>query len=82
MFVVAKDFVWRAGVQNGKLVHAAKDFLQLTAEDLASSLPFEPLKAFLKSFLDGTGQGFSSPGGDFSGQAFCFHAFDTKRHSM
>jgi hypothetical protein len=80
VLVVAQDFVWGTGVEDWELIHAAEDLLKLTGEDLAPALLLEPVQAFFESFLDGSGQRFTSPFGNFARQTVGFHVLDTKGH--
>jgi hypothetical protein len=82
VLVVAEDFVWRAGIQNRKLIHTPEDFFQLAGNDASSALLLEPVEAFLQGFLNGSSQGFPGSFGDLTGEALCFHALDTKCHSI
>ncbi len=81
VLVVAQDFVCGARIENGQLVDAAKDFLQLVRKNLTSALVPKPRKTLFQGSLDSASQGFSSLGSDLPRQTFCFHTLDTKRHS-
>jgi hypothetical protein len=65
VFVVAKDLVWGAGVQNGQLVDAAKDFLQLARKNLTMALIPEPIESLFQRLLDCSRYGLSGLGCDF-----------------
>jgi hypothetical protein len=67
MFVVAEDFVGAAGIQDRKLVDAAKNFFELARENVSSTLLLEPIESFFEGFLDGAGQGLPGLLGDFAG---------------
>jgi hypothetical protein len=81
VLVVAHNFVRRTGIEDWQSIHAAEDLLELTGEDMAPALLLEPVQAFFESLLDGPGQRFTSPFGNFARQPFGFHALDTKCHN-
>jgi hypothetical protein len=68
--VVAQDLVRSAGIQDGQLVNATQDLLQLAGEDLTSALMLEPFQAFFQGLLNRRRQRLSGLSGDLAGQAF------------
>ena len=68
MVVVTEDLVGSAGIQDGQLVNAAQDLLQLAGEDMTSTLMLEPFQAFFQGLLNRARQGLSGLSGDLAGQ--------------
>jgi hypothetical protein len=67
VLIVSKDFVCTAGIQNGQLIHAMENFLQLAGEGPTSPMLLKPVEAFFQGLFDGGRQRLARLCRDLSG---------------
>ena len=80
MLVVTEDLGVRPGIDWGKSIHSAKEFLDLAGQDSASPFGAEAFPPLLECLPNGLGDGFASLSGNPASQLFGNLVIDTERN--